>query len=75
MPKGVYLGNVHAVPNCGRYCRNVCTRLFVVGRNQCIADCRRCAGLRGTANSNVKTKGAMAHKSTRKCNCGCGKSK
>lgn len=75
MPKGVYQGNALAFPNCGRFCTNVCTRLFVVGRNQCIADCLRCGGIRGAAKSNVKTKEKMGHKSKRKCNCGCGKCK
>jgi hypothetical protein len=75
MPKGVYLGNNVLAPNCGRFCRNVCNRLFVVGRNQCIADCLRCGGLRGSVKSTVKSKGKMAHKSKRKCHCGCGKCK
>lgn len=75
MPKAAYKSTVFAVPNCGRFCRNVCTRLFIVGRNQCIADCLRCAGLRGTSKSNVKSIAQKVHKPKRQCNCGCGKCK
>lgn len=75
MPKAAYKANVLTSPNCRRFCRNVCTRLFVVGRNQCIADCLRCAGLRGTAKPKVHSIVKKAHKPKTKCNCGCGKCK
>jgi len=77
MPRGAYLGNVRAIPSCGRYCTNVCTRLFVVGRNQCIADCLRCAGIRGTAKSKalLTNKEIYKPKGKGKCGCGCGKCK
>ncbi|KIL37774.1 hypothetical protein SD70_30700 [Gordoniibacillus kamchatkensis] len=66
----VYYANRFVIPSCRRFCVNVCNRLFLVGRQQCIADCLNCGGLLfgGAAKAKVKSRKSG-------CGCGCGKCK
>ncbi|WP_146250326.1 hypothetical protein [Paenibacillus flagellatus] len=64
-----YRSGTNATPDCRRFCTNVCNRLFLFGRQQCIADCLRCGRI---AVGGIR--GASVKSSPRKtCKCGCGK--